>query len=78
MESGLWEGSPDIELLIREDVCDQLFSGNMHKLKYGLIACETYLGLSILSKVPAGMFDFSLTNVINSLFIKNASVAKLW
>ncbi|GFV89368.1 uncharacterized protein TNCV_4151881 [Trichonephila clavipes] len=35
------EGSLEIELLIGVDFCGQLFTGLVHKLECGLIACET-------------------------------------
>ncbi|KAG8202126.1 hypothetical protein JTE90_010487 [Oedothorax gibbosus] len=43
------EGEPEIELLIGEDYCGQLSTGNMKHLQCGLIACET-LGMASYGK----------------------------
>ncbi|GFV85893.1 uncharacterized protein TNCV_1421961 [Trichonephila clavipes] len=39
------EGSPEIELLIGADFCEQLFTGLIHELECGLIASKIYLGI---------------------------------
>ncbi|GFY48894.1 DUF1758 domain-containing protein [Trichonephila inaurata madagascariensis] len=44
------EGSPEIVLLIGADFCAQLFTGLIHKLECGLIACETYLGWVLMGR----------------------------
>jgi hypothetical protein len=56
-EQNIWisdygEGCPNIEVLLGADVCGSMLTGQLFKLKCGLIAVETKLGWLVMGKVP--------------------------
>jgi hypothetical protein len=82
-EKNIWisdygEGCPSFEVLLGADVCGALLTGQLFKLKCGLIAVETKLGWLIMGKVP-GKEPRGMTSVtVTSLLIQNAVISDLW
>ena len=70
--------SSAIDVLIGADVAGKLLTGRFEKLSNGLTALETYLGWTIMGKVPSSNTTSSDALIIADLFVQEASVADLW
>ncbi|KAG5873825.1 hypothetical protein JTB14_027375 [Gonioctena quinquepunctata] len=71
-------GSDTIEILIDADVAGMLFTGRRYILTCGSVAVETLLGWTIMERIPRDLPNCSTTLTVHSLFVKEASVTKLW
>ncbi|KAG5869803.1 hypothetical protein JTB14_037538 [Gonioctena quinquepunctata] len=71
-------GSDPIEILIGADVAGKLYTGRRHILTCGLVAVETLLGWTLMGRIPSDLPNFSTTLTVHSLFVKDATITKLW
>jgi hypothetical protein len=68
-----------IEVLLGADVAGRLLTGRQEVLSGGVVAVETYLGWTLMGKVPRdGAVNSNLAITVTSLFIKEAEIADLW
>ncbi|GFY54873.1 putative tick transposon [Trichonephila inaurata madagascariensis] len=74
------EGSPEIELLIGADFCGQLFTGLIHKLEYGLIAWEIYLGWVLMGRTSNNIKSTSRSSVTITItiFTHSEKIEHFW
>lgn len=74
----LGENPQPIHILIGADVLGRLMTGQRKVLSCGLVAVETYLGWTLLGKVPQQKDDSSSAVLVTSLFVKEANISDLW
>ena len=70
--------SSAIDIFIGAEIAGKLLTGRFEKLSNGLTAVETYLGWTIMGKVPNSNTTSSDALIITDLFVQEASVADLW
>lgn len=66
-----------IEVLIGSDVAGRLYTGRRHVLPCGLVAIETFLGWTLMGKIPQEESS-ARTMTALSLFVNDPSLANLW
>lgn len=69
--------SGKIDILVGSDVAGVLYTGRRHVLSCGLVAVETFLGWTLMGKIPLSK-PRSTTMVDIALFSKDASLPQLW
>lgn len=68
-----------IEVLIGSDVAGKLLTGRKMMLKCGLVAVETFLGWTLMGRVPQANQSFcNLAITTTNLLVKNAAITDLW
>ncbi|KAJ8977557.1 hypothetical protein NQ317_019132 [Molorchus minor] len=66
-----------IEVLIGSDVAGRLYTGRRHVLPCGLVAIETFLGWTLMGKIPQEESSARIVTAL-SLFVNDSSLANLW
>ncbi|XP_024885287.1 uncharacterized protein LOC112463247 [Temnothorax curvispinosus] len=67
-----------ISVLIGADVAGKLYTGRIHVLKNGLVAIETYLGWTVMGKVPEVETKENAAMTAISLFVNKDEIADIW
>ncbi|XP_015435709.1 PREDICTED: uncharacterized protein LOC107191234 [Dufourea novaeangliae] len=67
-----------ITILLGADVAGKLISGNRRNLSSGLVAVETFLGWTLMGKVPGSVVRTDSALMITSMFVQEATVPDLW
>ncbi|XP_015433580.1 PREDICTED: uncharacterized protein LOC107189534 [Dufourea novaeangliae] len=67
-----------ITILLGADVVGKLISGNRRNLSSGLVAVETFLGWTLMGKVPGSVVRTDSALMITSMFVQEATVPDLW
>ena len=71
-----------VAILIGADVAGKLLTGRVHVLQSGLTAIETYLGWTLMGKVPTkapainGRVNLAMSTI--SMYTQNADIKDLW
>lgn len=66
-----------IEVLIEADVAGRLYTGRKHILPCGLVAIETFLGWTLMGKIPQEE-NSARTVTVLSFFVHDSLLANLW
>ncbi|KAK2578820.1 hypothetical protein KPH14_011854 [Odynerus spinipes] len=66
-----------ISVMIGADIAGKLFTGRRHILKCGLVSLETWLGWTVMGKVPEMESREDATLITTSMFVSN-DVTDLW
>lgn len=67
-----------IQVLLGADIVGQLFTGNISILESGLAAMETYLGWTLMGKIPEKEQREDSFVTATSMFVTGDKVADLW
>ncbi|XP_054724312.1 uncharacterized protein LOC129234345 [Uloborus diversus] len=67
-----------IEILLGADIAASIFTGEQVKLSNGLLATETYLGWTLMGKLPFFSSNENFAMTVTSLFTEEASIEDLW
>jgi len=70
--------SENIDVLIGADIAGKLLTGKKHSLKCGLTAFETFLGWTVMGKLPNKYGKSDAAIMITSMFVKEANLSDLW
>ncbi|XP_035221178.1 uncharacterized protein LOC118194095 [Stegodyphus dumicola] len=75
----LFEHSPsEIHILIGADIAGKLLTGKIKKLECGLVCIETYLGWSIMGKIPVEMENKYDCSYAFSMLVSDSKISDLW
>jgi len=72
------QNSKPIQVLIGADIAGKLLTGRRHILQCGLVAVKTYLGWTIMGKVPNTEACKDAADFVISMFILDENDSKLW
>lgn len=72
------QDNQSVSVLIGADIAGKLLTGRRHILKCALVAVETYLGWTLMGKVPGSEKREDATTVAISMFVKDRKISDLW